>query len=147
MLKVTRFTRSQQVVEATAEPHHHYRHQVRRQRPEQRHFRPAVFSAVRGDSMVADCTRAARTRALVRLDVHSRRRLNLVDDRRQRLLRRFWLRFHTWSLVTGALLKAILVVGERTVTRTAAGTVPRFVCEVAGIIIINNVDKADCYSY
>lgn len=127
-LRVAKFTRSQQVVEATAKPHHYYRHQVRRQRPEQRHLRSAIVSAVHGDGLVAAHARAARTCTLVRLDVYPRRRLDLMDDWRRRLLRWFRLRFYAWPFVAGALLEAVLVVGERTVARTATGTVPRFVC-------------------
>lgn len=131
--RVAKSARSQVIVEveATAEPHHYYGHQIRRQRPGQRHLLSAGTAAVHSGGLIvarACCATRTRTCTLVRLDIHSRRCLDLVNHRRRRLFRwLFRLRLHV-RLVTGALLEAVLVVGERTVAGTAAGTVPRFFC-------------------
>lgn len=97
-------TRSQPFSETTAEPHHHYRQQVRRQRPGQGHLLPA--GAVVHGGLVVGVARADS----LRFDVHPRRRLDLMHYRR-RLLRRFRLR----RTVAGTLIEAIFVVGEGTV--------------------------------
>lgn len=138
-LRVAKFTRSQEVIEATADPHHYYRYQIRHQCPGQRHLLPTSTTVVRNGGLIVARARAARTRTLLWLNIHSGWRLNFVNDRRRWLFWWFRLRFHMRRLVTGTFFETIFVIGKRTVARTAARTVPRFLCQIIEIII-DNID-------